>query len=110
MSNKLTTSLRSLRDGVLDIEQELANRARGLLLVTKFALAGSISHAIDAVFTVGIAISDNVFMLLRQVTVTVLGERTDPLNALLVNKADYDAGFADGRKGMVPAPAKRTAK
>ena len=108
MSNKLTTSLRTLRDGILDIEMELASRSRGLLLAVKFAVAGTIDHALVAAFSVGISLSDNAFMLLRQVTVTVLGERTDPLNDLLVNAADYDAGFADGRKGMVPARKRMT--
>ena len=121
MSNKLTTSLRTLRDGVLDFEDALANRVNGLFITGQVMAVSFINtmfnegrDIVASVAIAGFAVTRNfvsgAFSLVRATTVVVIGNRTDPLDVLLVNEADYNAGFADGRKGMVPARTKRTAK
>jgi 5,10-methenyltetrahydromethanopterin hydrogenase len=114
-------SLTKIRNGILDFEDALAERVRALFITEQVETAnlvstafnGSRDLAVGAVYT-GFALVrgfvGGVFSLVRATTVVVIGDYTDSLTSLLVNPADYNAGFDDGRLGMVSDKAVKNKK
>ena len=107
-------ALTTLRTVVATVLDEVEDRVHNLVGAARFsakALVGGALNAITLTFNRGVdaacdfadSVVETAFALVDAVATLVLGEEPNPLEALLVNEADYNAGFADGRVGMVPA-------
>ena len=90
--------LRTDRDLVFAIVRELQNRANILQSSAQVAVLTFTNALITSAFGLVGTLVTGGFSLLNAGLIVVLGVPNRPINS-----ADYDAGFEDGRLGMVPA-------